>query len=200
MANRNKGRRSRSRKRRPARQGAAQAPSAPAAAAGAEPKRKRDPSLTQREQRRRSRVQGAAQRTGSGLTGTLALGERPPAPWHPWPLSELLILIGAVGTVIGVYRREAGIPLLLAGLGAVLIGTLEVTLREHRSGYRAHTLLLTLLPAIAVYTSLVIALRPPLAVNLVLLVIDGAVSVFVFKRLRAKFLDARRERALAARR
>ncbi len=77
---------------------------------------------------------------------------------------------------------------------------MEVTLREHRSGYRAHTLMLTLLPAIAVYTGLVILLRPPLALNLALLAIVGGVSVLVFKRLRARFLDARRERALAARR
>ena len=72
-----------------------------------------------------------APRSGNVLTDRLAVGERPQAPWHPLPLSELLILVGAVGTVVGLSRGESGIPVLFAGLVAVLIGTVEVTLREH---------------------------------------------------------------------
>ena len=45
-------------------------------------------------------------------------------------------------------RRSAAAPLLVAGIAAVAIGTVEVTLREHLGGYRSHTLLLALLPAI----------------------------------------------------
>ena len=41
-----------------------------------------------------------------------------------------------------------GGPPLFAGIAAVLIGTVEVTLREHLSGYRSHTLILALLPVI----------------------------------------------------
>ena len=43
-----------------------------------------------------------------------------------------------------------GGPLLLAGIAAVALGTIEVTWREHSSGYRSHTLLLALLPVIVV--------------------------------------------------
>src|SRR5437899_5487427 len=62
-------------------------------------------------------------------------GERPPAPWHPLPLSELLILAGGVAFVLAVSRLRngpsSGGPLLLAGILAVALGTIEVTWREH---------------------------------------------------------------------
>jgi len=134
------------------------------------------------------------------LTDRLAVGERPHAPWHPLPLSELLILIGAIGTVVGLARREAGIVVLIAGLAAVLIGTVEVTLREHLSGYRSQTLILTLLPTIALYTGVVIITRPAPALSLILLALDGTLAVFLFRALRARFKDARRERVFSERR
>ncbi len=134
------------------------------------------------------------------LTDRLAVGERPHAPWHPLPLSELLILIGAIGTVVGLLRGESGLVLMIAGLGAVLIGTVEVTLREHLSGYRSQTLILALVPAIGLYTGVVLIARPPAAVNLVLLVLVAAADVFLFKWLRARFLRARQERTFAAKR
>src|SRR6478609_9404873 len=34
----------------------------------------------------------------------LTVGERPQPPWHPLPLSELLILIGMIGIGVGVSR------------------------------------------------------------------------------------------------
>jgi len=132
-------------------------------------------------------------------TDRLAVGERPRAPWHPLPLSELLILVGAIAIVVGLSRGEAGLPVLIAGLAAVLIGTVEVTVREHLSGYRAHTLMLALLPAIALYSGVVFLARPPLALNIALLAVAVALAVFLFKALRARFLDARRERVLRGR-
>jgi hypothetical protein len=135
-------------------------------------------------------------------------GERPQAPWHPLPLSELLILIGAVGTVVGIARLGNGAsqdaPLLFAGLAAVMIGTIEVTLREHRSGYRSHILLLALLPTILFHTATILivsAFTPaPRALNVGLLIVDAAIFAVLFKLLRATFADARRERAFTARR
>ena len=187
MANTNRGRRGRARKRRPAGASTAQRTQAPPASEGA----KQKPARSQRR--------AAGKRSGRGLTGTLALGERPEAPWHPLPLSELLILVGAIGAVIGFSRGESGTVLIFAGLAAVLIGTIEVTLREHLSGYRSHTLILSLLPAIVIYTGLVLVTRPPLALNLALLAFAVLLATFLFKLLRARFLDARRERAFSGR-
>ena len=187
MANTNRGRRGRTRKRRPAPSSTPQKTPAPQASGSSE----RKPGRSQRR--------AAGKRSGRGLTGTLALGERPEPPWYPLPLSELLILIGAIGTVVGFTRRASGTVLIFAGLAAVLIGTVEVTLREHLSGYRSHTLILSLLPAIVLYTGLVIVTHPPLLLNLALLALAVLLATSLFRLLRSRFLDARRERAFSAR-
>jgi len=131
-----------------------------------------------------------------------SLGERPQAPWHPLPLSELLILVGAIATVIGFTRGEGGHVVLFVGIGAVTIGTTEVSLREHLSGYRSHTIILALIPTLVFHSVVVLIVagfaRVPAVLNLGLLVLDAAVFAIVFKYLRTRFIDARRERSFAA--
>lgn len=132
------------------------------------------------------------------------LGERPRAPWYPLPLSEILILVGAIGTVIGLRRGGShGTAPLAAGLVAVGLGTFEVTTREHFSGYRSHTIILALLPVLVFHTLVVLAVSaftnvPPF-LSIALLPLDVALFVFLFKLLRARFLEARRARATGGR-
>jgi len=134
----------------------------------------------------------------------MSVGERPQAPWHPLPLSELLILVGGIGTVIALGRGEVktGGAALFASLGAVAIGTIEVTLREHLSGYRSHTTILALLPTIVFHSVVVLSLAAfvqlPRLATTGMLILDVALFAFLFKLLRARFLDARRERTFAA--
>ncbi|HEY4897250.1 MAG TPA: hypothetical protein VII01_14320 [Solirubrobacteraceae bacterium] len=186
MAKRNTGRRARSRKRRPA----AQATPAP-------PRPSRAPSAPSAPARASA---------AGGYRDPLSVGERPQAPWHPLPLSEILILVGAVGTIVGFNRGErGGGPVLFAGIGAVAIGTIEVTLREHLSGYRSHSILLATVPTIVFFTafSLIAAVFvTPVPTWLRVLPIALAVPLFavLFKLLRTRFLDARRERTFATRR
>lgn len=131
-------------------------------------------------------------------------GERPQAPWHPLPLSELLILAGGVAFVLAVARLrhgpEAGGPLLLAGIVAVALGTIEVTWREHSSGYRSHTLLLALLPVIVLHSAVVLGYafvaKASQIVNLGMFAVDIVVFVLLFKLLRTRFLDARARTAI----
>ncbi len=131
-------------------------------------------------------------------------GERPRAPWHPLPLSELLILVGAIGAALGLSKVGHGLssggPALLAGIGAVAIGTIEVALREHRSGYRSHTVLLALLLVLALDSVVVLGLSAFTAVprlfNVGLLAVDVALFALLFKLLRARFLDARHARVI----
>ncbi len=126
-------------------------------------------------------------------------GERPPAPWHPLPLSELLILAGAIAFVVAVSRLrhgpESGGPLLLAGILAVGLGTVEVAWREHSSGYRSHTLLLALLPVIVLHSTVVLGFsfvaKPSQLVNVGMFAVDIALFVVLFRLLRTRFLDAR---------
>jgi hypothetical protein len=150
---------------------------------------------------RRARQRARAVEGGAFSGDAPAPGERPRPPWYPLPLSELLILIGAIATVVGFSRREAGRPLLLAGIGAVMLGTIEFSLREHLGGYRSHTILLAFIPTVAVHTVLALVLAgfglPTAAAGLGPLVVDVALFAFLFKLLRARFLDARRERKFA---
>jgi hypothetical protein len=159
---------------------------------------------------KRERPRGAAERErgANAWRDPLSVGERPQAPWHPLPLSELLILVGAIGTVVGLARLRNGIshggPALFAGIAAVLIGTIEVTLREHLSGYRSHTLILTLLPLIVFHSAVILIVasltKVPKLLNVVLLLLDAAIGTVLFKLLRARYLDGRRERTFAGRR
>lgn len=136
----------------------------------------------------------------------MSVGERPHAPWHPLPLSELLILVGGIGTIIALKRGEvqSGGAALFASLAAVVIGTIEVTLREHLSGYRSHTLILALLPTIVFHSVVVLVLaafiRVPRWFTTAMLLLDAALFAFLFKLLRARFLDSRRERTFAGHR
>jgi hypothetical protein len=152
------------------------------------------------------RVQGATPKARKPHSSPAAptYGERPPALWHPLPLSELLILIGAIVAVIGFKRVNSegsgGAPTLIAGIAAVAIGTFEVTLREHRSGYRSHTVMLAALPVLVVDSLVVFAVSlfttAPRLLSVGLIAVDLVLFVFLFRMLRARFLDARHARVL----
>ena len=211
MANRNSGGRARPRKRRPAGRAASKAPrgSDAAVAPPGAPGDGRDSATDTRRNRTRAHAGAArdARRGGARPSGGRpGAGDRPEAPWHPLPLSELLILVGGIGVVVGLFLRkgEHGAPVLFAGLGAVMLGTFEVTLREHRSGFRSHTLLLAAIPTIAFHSVIILAVAAlthvPRGLNLGLLVPDAALFAVLFKLLRSRFEDARRERAFAGRR
>lgn len=123
-------------------------------------------------------------------------GERPKPPWHPLPISELLILVGAIAVVIGLRRGLAfgGTPTLV-GVLAVSIGTLEVTLREHRSGFRSHSTMLAALPVVIFHSAVVLGISMfttfPRLANLGLLAIDLALFALIFRMMRSRFLTGR---------
>jgi hypothetical protein len=118
------------------------------------------------------------------------------------PLSELVILVGLIGAVVGVARGASGRAVLFTGIAAVAIGTIEFTVREHLSGYRPHTTLLAFLPVALFHSAAavgLVALGSPRAVWLIApLVLDVPLFAVLFKLLRGRFLDARQERRLAA--
>jgi hypothetical protein len=190
VAKRNGGRRGRSRKRRPDLREPRQASGAPAAEA---------PAASPRARPAARAAQAKAARAGALSPD----GERPQAPWHPWPLSELLILVGIVGAVIAWVRGiDRNAALLGAGIGAVAIGTIEVSLREHLSGFRSHTMMLSVVPAVVAHSVVLLVVfavsaSAPRWLSFALLPLDGAVVLVCFKLLRARYADARRERTFA---
>jgi len=206
VARSNSGGRARSRKRRPAARAASSAQQGEdAPAARSDPAG--DGTGAGAGTHTRPRADGRSKPRGGDRSATRrpAAGERPEAPWHPLPLSELLILVGIIGVVIGFKRgTEHPAPVLFAGVGAVMLGTFEVTLREHRAGFRSHTVMLAAIPTIAFHSAVILAVaaftRVPRALNIGLLAADVALFAVLFKLLRARFEDARRERAFAGRR
>ena len=102
------------------------------------------------------------------------LDERPKAPWHPFPLVELSVLIGIVLIVLGLFVVEGdrGRILLVFGLVLGSLGGLDTALREHFSGFRSHSMLIAGLPAVLVAGVLFFAGAPQLAVLL------GALAVY----------------------
>ncbi len=123
-------------------------------------------------------------------------GERPKPSWHPLPLSELLILVGAIGVLVGFGRGLShGGPPLFAGLVAVSIGTFEVTLREHRSGFRSHTVMLAALPVVVFHAAIALGVsafaKMPAVATIGLFAIDLLLFLAIFRLLRSRFLTAR---------
>jgi hypothetical protein len=197
--------RAKSRKRRRATAAVAGAAGgAPAGSAASAPRaeaQSKSAASAPRAKRARSRRAAPRPRGGTGGLASLApVGKRPPPPWHPLPLSEILIVVGAIGAVVGLSRGVShGGPPLLAGLAAVIIGTAEVTLREHLSGYRSHTIILAALPVVVLDVVLALLLSPSAPVRFVILVLDAALFASLYRLLRARFLDARRERVFSGR-
>jgi len=213
VANHSKGGRGRSRKRRSAgraKSGAAVSGATAAqgeqdsAAGSASPAGtvttagREQPGARRPRERRRA---GAPRQDDSGYRAPGSVGERPRAPWHPFPLAELSILTGLVAVAIGAARGEAGKTLLLVGVGIVMLGTLDTTVREHLSGYRSHAGLLASVPTALFHGAMALALfalgAPRVTGVLVPLVLDVPLFSVLLKLLRARFEDARRERVFA---
>jgi hypothetical protein len=179
--------RARSRKRRPGAAGGG-----PLGASSAELEQEGAVATAQRPSAaRRSRARGPVQTPVSRR-----YGERPRPPWHPLPLAELLILVGAIGVIVGLRRGIShGGPPLLAGIAAVALGTLEVTLREHRSGFRSHTVMLAALPVVVFHSVVALVIsaftRIPAIATVGLLGLDLILFLAMFKLLRTNFLTAR---------
>jgi hypothetical protein len=111
--------------------------------------------------------------------------ERPRAPWHPFPLVELSVLIGLVLLVWGLIRLDddSGRVLLVAGMALASLGGLDTALREHFGGYASHALLLSALPAVLITGLLFFAGAPAIVLPLA----GGGVLVAGFATLRRGF-------------
>lgn len=120
-------------------------------------------------------------------------GERPPGPFGGLPVSEFAILAGLVAAVVGVV--QGGRVALVAGLVICALGVVEITAREHFSGYRSHTSLLAGIPAVGVEVGLALLVAP--SVRLLLLLVVVPVYAVLFWLLRRRFLAARQRRVAA---
>lgn len=126
-------------------------------------------------------------------SGASTYGERPPGVFGGVPVSEVAILAGLVAVVVGWLQGVPGI--LFTGVGVCLLGVLEVTAREHFSGYRSHSTLLAGMVAVAVETA--VALLAAARTRVVLVIVVIPVFAGVFALLRRRFTAARQARVRA---
>jgi uncharacterized membrane protein len=106
-----------------------------------------------------------------------------------------MILAGAAAVVFSIiYGPTRAVAALLCGIAAVLAGTIEVSWREHFSGYRSHALLLSILPVVAMHTAVVLIVSAfttfPHLANAALVAVDVALVLVLFRHLRARYTEA----------
>jgi hypothetical protein len=148
---------------------------------------------------------GRRSRKRSGAAGTAAPPQRPPAaaqpqrprsrrarldeapkaPWSPFPLVELTILIGIVIIVAAFFSGADRRPVLLVcGFALVTLASLELSVREHFSGYRSHSTLLSGVCAVLVVIPFYFLTGVP---QVVLLLVGAVVFGIAFQLLRTTF-------------
>jgi hypothetical protein len=93
--------------------------------------------------------------------------------------------------IIGVIRH--GGPALIVGVIVCLLGVVEVTAREHFSGYRSHTVLLAAIPAVVMEGVVAATIGAGVARALLLLPV-AAVFALCAWFLRRRFRMARQAR------
>lgn len=109
--------------------------------------------------------------------------DAPPAPWDPFPLTELCILISIVLLLWGFAFASGDQRAVLLGGGFLLV-TLsagELSFREHFAGYRSHSSLLAGLVAVVVAIPFYVAgvpqdVIPPIAL------VAGLAAFFALRR------------------
>ncbi len=142
------------------------------------------------QQAQRRVVTDRERRAGERVLGKV--GERPPSPFGGLPVSEVAIFAGAVAFIIGLVQGGAN-PALIVGLIVVVLGVVEVTAREHFSGFRSHTTLLAGIPAVGVGIA-IIALVGSHTTRQFLLVVVVLVFAGLFYAFRRSFMAARQRR------
>jgi len=111
-------------------------------------------SRAERDEARRRRAEGGQAR------GRPSIDDRPPAPWGNFPLSELAVLVSIV-LLIGsfIVRGDQGVVMFAAGLLLGALAGLEVSIREHFSGFRSHSTLLAGSIGVIAITAIALAAR-----------------------------------------
>jgi hypothetical protein len=111
--------------------------------------------------------------------------------FHPVPVSEIAIFAGLIGVVVGATSSNR--TALITGIAVCVLGVLEVTAREHFSGYRSHATLLAAVPAVLVEVAIAVIAGVP-SDRILLLAPVIPVFALSFFLLRRSFQAARHAR------
>jgi hypothetical protein len=124
-------------------------------------------------------------RAAAPVSRRARMSDAPKAPWAPFPLTELVILLALVLLAVG-FLSDGDRRGVLVGIGLVLasLGGGELALREHFAGFRSHTSLLATLCGF-VAGALAWAVGAPRGAILAVAVV---VAVVAFPYLRRTFM------------
>jgi len=99
--------------------------------------------------------------------------------------------MGGLATLVGLASGAA--PVLVTGIIICTLGVVEVTAREHFSGYRSHATLLAGVPAVAAGVAMIALFGGSLKRGQLLIVVVPVFAV-LFWLLRKRFRTARQAR------
>src|SRR3954470_8962883 len=138
-----------------------------------------------------TRAERDARRAAAATAPRRATREAPPPPWGSFPLTEMVVLVALIFGVIGFIRfnTHSGKVMVAAAMCLGSLGGLEVSIREHFSGYRSHTTLLAASCAVgAMILISVIAGKAGIGILAVVVGVGVLVFVLVFYGLRQDFI------------
>jgi hypothetical protein len=156
---------------------------------GAAPRPGPSPRREQRSQRERA---AAREQRAQAVSPLGTYGDPPPSPFGGVPVSEIAIFAGAVSLIVGLV--QGGGAAAIVGFIVCALGVIEVTAREHFSGYRSHAVLLAGIPSVGVELGIVAALGSSARHRLVLVLAVVPVFVALLWFLRWRFKIARQAR------
>lgn len=163
------------------------APAPGGAAAPGETRAERDAARRARAREARADSSRAATASPPARPGRTSSEDRPPPLWGGFPLTELVIFGGLILMVWGFLSGAGGDgnAKLAGGLAIASIAGLELAVREHVTGFRSHTTLLSAALAIAV----LVALGLGVGVDVLGVLLVAAIVVFAgsFYGLRELF-------------
>jgi hypothetical protein len=149
------------------------------------------PSARRDERAARERRDRTTSRQANRSLGTV--GERPPGIFGGVPVSEFAIFAGLISLVVGMINH--GGSALELGIIVMGLGVTEVTAREHFSGFKSHTTLLALMPAVIVEAIYALVIGVPNQ-RILLLVPVAPIFALCYYLLRRYFRIARHARVV----
>jgi len=120
--------------------------------------------------------------------------QRPEGMFGGLPVSEILMLVGFVGLIVGLVRGpDDGATAMSAGVAVIALGTFELTAREHFSGYRSHAFFLALIITVAMHAAVALGVGDGAGKSPLLIVADVVVFLGLGWTFGARYKRARRD-------
>lgn len=120
--------------------------------------------------------------------------ERPPGLFGGAPISEIVMLVGLVGLIIGFAQGpNDGAKAISVSLAVIALATFEITAREHFAGYRSRTFFLALLATVAFHAAVSFVFQGDTTKSPLMIFADVALFAWLCAILGNRYKRARLE-------